>query len=299
MTFKNAFKLLLSKFSCVWSILLYVIILLVILTSLGLTFILPVYHAFSDAGVGIMVGELIASVLDGASLTSIFESVRFIFDAIGKVFADKPEAATNSALFVVLVLTVAYRFILGLYELPLVAVIQGFMSDNARYGYTSRFVSQLGRSVLFSVVKMLFMTIYDTLMHLAVYGVGLLVSGCGVIFVPFAAMLVYIILLSLRYSLIASWSPAVVVGGKGIFSGLTYSIKFAAKSFGSIYLTFMMVWIMIIAFCSLIGIFTFLVGLIIAIPVCMFFINLLNMTFYYGRNGKSYYIDGAVYDPIK
>lgn len=282
-----------------WSILLYVIILLVILTSLGLTFILPVYHAFSDAGVGIMVGELIASVLDGASLTSIFESVRFIFDAIGKVFADKPEAATNSALFVVLVLTVAYRFILGLYELPLVAVIQGFMSDNARYGYTSRFVSQLGRSVLFSVVKMLFMTIYDTLMHLAVYGVGLLVSGCGVIFVPFAAMLVYIILLSLRYSLIASWSPAVVVGGKGIFSGLTYSIKFAAKSFGSIYLTFMMVWIMIIAFCSLIGIFTFLVGLIIAIPVCMFFINLLNMTFYYGRNGKSYYIDGAVYDPIK
>lgn len=282
-----------------WSILLYVIILLVILTSLGLTFILPVYHAFSDAGVGIMVGELIASVLDGASLTSIFESVRFIFDAIGKVFADKPEAATNSALFVVLVLTVAYRFILGLYELPLVAVIQGFMSDNARYGYTSRFVSQLGRSVLFSVVKMLFMTIYDTLMHLAVYGVGLLVSGCGVIFVPFAAMLVYIILLSLRYSLIASWSPAVVVGGKGIFSGFAYSIKFAAKSFGSIYLTFMMVWIMIIAFCSLIGIFTFLVGLIIAIPVCMFFINLLNMTFYYGRNGKSYYIDGAVYDPIK
>ena len=299
MSFKNAFKLLLSKFSYVWSILLYVAIMLVVLVSLGLTFILPVYHALTSAGVGVMLNSTIASFLDGASLSSVFESVKEIWFAVKKVFETQPSTAYNTALFVVLVLTVAYRFILGLYEIPIVAVIQGFMSDNARYGYTSKFVAHFGKSIAFSFVKMIFMIIFDTVIHLIVYGIILLVSPVSVLLVPIAVMFVYLVLLSFRYSIIATWSPSIVVEGKGIYSGFVYSVKFAFKHFKSVYFIFLVVWVLIISFCSFIGVFTFFVGLIVAIPISMFFINLINMTIYYGRTNKSYYLDGEIFKPDK
>ncbi len=299
MSFKNAFKLLLSKFSYIWNILLYILLMLVVLVSLGLTFILPVYHAFENAGIGVMISGTIADFLDGASIHSVMESVREIWRSVKEIVKFQPSIASNTALFVVLVLTIAYRFILGLYELPIVAVIQGFMSDNARYGYSSYFVSYLGKSAKFSLIKMVFMTLYDMVMTLSVYGIARLVSKAGIIFVPFAVTLVYIITLSFRFSLIATWSPSVVVEGKGVFAGLLYSLKFAFKHFKSVFLIFAVVWVLIIAFCGFVGVFTFLVGLFIAIPVSMYFINLINMTIYYGRNGKSYYLDGEIYNPNK
>jgi len=50
MAFKNAFKILYARFSLVWSLAIFLLILLIVAGSVSLIFILPAARAFSDAG---------------------------------------------------------------------------------------------------------------------------------------------------------------------------------------------------------------------------------------------------------
>lgn len=297
MSFKNAFKLLLSKFRYVWTILAYLAVMFIVLLSLGLTFLLPVIRALTAAGVGDMLNAALVTFLNGGTILGLFTAFGEVLVTVKNVFATDAKTFVNSMLFVVLVATVAYRFLMGLYELPLVSVIQGFMSDNARYSYMTKYVALFGTSVKFSLVKMLVMTAYDSLMYIVTFYITRFCSTISLILAPTALTFSLLIFLSFRYALISAWSPAVVVEGKKIFPALWISIKHAFRHMGSLFSLFFIVWLIAFALNVFVGIFTFGVGLLVSAPVTMFFINLVNMTFYYGRAGKSYYVDGVVFNP--
>lgn len=297
MSFKNAFKLLLSKFRYVWTILAYLAVMFIVLLSLGLTFLLPVIRALIAAGVGDMLNAALVTFLNGGTILGLFTAFGEVLVTVKNVFATDAKTFVNSMLFVVLVATVAYRFLMGLYELPLVSVIQGFMSDNARYSYMTKYVALFGTSVKFSLVKMLVMTVYDSLMYVVTFYITRFCSAISLILAPTALTFSLLIFLSFRYALISAWSPAVVVEGKKIFPALWISIKHAFRHMGSLFSLFFIVWLIAFALNVFVGIFTFGVGLLVSAPATMFFINLVNMTFYYGRAGKSYYVDGVVFNP--
>lgn len=297
MSFKNAFKLLLSKFRYVWTILAYLAVMFIVLLSLGLTFLLPVIRALIAAGVGDMLNAALVTFLNGGTILGLFTAFGEVLVTVKNVFATDAKTFVNSMLFVVLVATVAYRFLMGLYELPLVSVIQGFMSDNARYSYMTKYVAFFGTSVKFSLVKMLVMTVYDSLMYVVTFYITRFCSAISLILAPTALTFSLLIFLSFRYALISAWSPAVVVEGKKIFPALWISIKHAFRHMGSLFSLFFIVWLIAFALNVFVGIFTFGVGLLVSAPVTMFFISLVNMTFYYGRAGKSYYVDGVVFNP--
>lgn len=297
MSFKNAFKLLLSKFRYVWTILAYLAVMFIVLLSLGLTFLLPVIRALTAAGVGDMLNAALVTFLNGGTILGLFTAFGEVLVTVKNVFATDAKTFVNSMLFVVLVATVAYRFLMGLYELPLVSVIQGFMSDNARYSYMTKYVALFGTSVKFSLVKMLVMTVYDSLMYVVTFYITRFCSAISLILAPTALTFSLLIFLSFRYALISAWSPAVVVEGKKIFPALWISIKHAFRHMGSLFSLFFIVWLIAFALNVFVGIFTFGVGLLVSAPVTMFFISLVNMTFYYDRAGKSYYVDGVVFNP--
>ena len=297
MSFKNAFKLLLSKFRYVWAILAYLVVMFIVLLSLGLTFLLPVIRALSSAGVGEMFNAALIAFLNGGTILGLVSALNEVIITVGKVFETDSKTFVNSMLFVVLVATIAYRFIMGLYELPLVSVIQGFMSDNARYSYMTKYVAFFGASVKFSLVKMLVMTVYDAVMYVVLFWIVKTCGAVSVILAPTVVTFALLIFLAFRYSLISAWSPAIVVEGKKIFPALWFSVRHAFSHFGSLFSLFFIVWLIAVALNVFVGIFTFGVGLLVSSPVTMFFINLVNMTFYYGRTGKSYYVDGTVFNP--
>ena len=297
MSFKNAFKLLLSKFRYVWTILAYLAVMFIVLLSLGLTFLLPVIRALIAAGVGDMLNAALVTFLNGGTILGLFTAFGEVLVTVKNVFATDAKTFVNSMLFVVLVATVAYRFLMGLYELPLVSVIQGFMSDNARYSYMTKYVALFGTSVKFSLVKMLVMTVYDSLMYVVTFYITRFCSTISLILAPTALTFSLLIFLSFRYALISAWSPAVVVEGKKFFPALWISIIHAFRHMGSLFSLFFIVWLIAFALNVFVGIFTFGVGLLVSAPATMFFINLVNMTFYYGRAGKSYYVDGVVFNP--
>ncbi len=296
MSFKNAFRILLGKFRYVWSILIYVAVMLVILFSVGLTFLKPVFNAFADAGVWKKVTELFSIVMDGATLSQIFAVFGDIFSIVKTVLSTDVKAFWSSFLFVVLVATFLYRFIMGLSELPLVSIIEGVMTDNAKYGFAGRYVSMLGKSSVFSLVKMLFMTVYDAFMYFIFYGAIKAFNNVSIFLVPFGGMVVLVALLSFRYTLISGWTAYMIIEKKGIFSAFASSIRFAFKNFGSLFSTWVISWFLFIAINMLVAIFTFGAGLLVSIPACVYLVSLLNMTQYYGKNHRNYYVDGAIFN---
>lgn len=294
MAFKNAFKMILSKFGYVWVLLLYIVIAGAIVTGLSVPFAVPVVRAFRQAGVGKMISTLYANVTHMRNAETWAAQLGEIWRVMRTTLVSDRTAVINTVLLFSLVLTVAYRFVIGLYELPLCIVLEGAMSSNARIGFVGRFISGIGKSACFVLVKMLYTIVADALICGSVYGV---LKLCGALHLrllaPFAVTIVLLILLGLRYTFICMWAPDIAVRDRGIFASFAFSCKRAAKHFGSVFSSYLCAWTVIIAFNFLLGVFTFGAGLILTVPLSVLFLRLLNMTVYYGKNGKRYYVDYA------
>lgn len=111
MSFKNAFKLLLSKFRYVWTILAYLAVMFIVLLSLGLTFLLPVIRALIAAGVGDMLNAALVTFLNGGTILGLFTAFGEVLVTVKNVFATDAKTFVNSMLFVVLVATVRTGFL--------------------------------------------------------------------------------------------------------------------------------------------------------------------------------------------
>lgn len=286
--------MLVSKFGYVWVLLLYIIITGTILAGLAIPFAVPVVRAFGQAGIGKMFSELFGSVTSGESVDVWFDKLYGIVQTMKTSLVQNRAVAVNTGLLIFLVMVFAFRFIFGLYEIPLCTVLEGAMSSNARIGFTGRFVSRIGKSSCFVLTKMLYTIVFDTLIGLIIYGLFELFNVQVLkFFAPFFIMLVLLVLLAFRYALISMWAPDIVVREKGIFRAFGSSVKRSVRHMGSVFSTYLCAWTLIIAVNMLVGTFTFGAGLILLVPLSVLFINLLNMTIYYGKTGKRYYVDDA------
>lgn len=297
MAFKNAFKILIEKFGLVWKLMLFTVIIAVILISVSMAFMIPIYRALLNGGIIEQFTSLFTGIMNGESINTWFEMLRDIGQSFGALLRENLSLRINSALWLVFVVVFAYRFLLGFYELPLIAVLDASMSANARIGFTGQIVSKLGKSARFTLVKMLYTVVYDTLVVFITIGLfKLLDVPVLAMFAPFIIMTVFIALTAFRYTLIAMWAPRVIDGGK-IFASFGFSVRSAFKNFGSIFAYFLVTWVLVITCNVFVGLFTLGAGLLISVPTSMLLVNILNMTLYYGKNGKRYYVDGSVITP--
>lgn len=297
MSFRNAVKILLSRFGLVWTILLYTVIFVFVLACLSVTFVVPVVRALDAAGVGDSLSALFNSVLSGDSMQSWFEQIKAIVDTAGTTIRSDFSARLNTWLAVV-VFVLAGRFLVGLYELPLVSVLESSMSSDAKVGFTGRFISRLGVSCRFTLVKMIYTILFDAVLYAILYAMfGLFsVRGFGLLAAPLI-MLTFIALNAFRYAVISMWAPSVIVDGKKIFPAFFSGAKSVFRHFGSIYSSYVVSWVLIVALNLLVGLFTFGVGLLITVPISMTFLSILGMTVFYGKNGRRYYADSSIVYP--
>lgn len=144
--FKNAFKIMVDRFGLVWMLLLYIFILAVVLVSVSMAFMIPIYRIFLGGGIIEEIYALFKSIVGGDSINAWFEQIRNIGQSVSDLFAENFALRLNSALWLIIVVVLAYRFLIGLYELPLISVLEGSMSSNARIGFGGQLVSKLGKS---------------------------------------------------------------------------------------------------------------------------------------------------------
>ena len=293
MSFKNAFKNLIAHFGIVWAVLLFLLICSAIIVGLSLPFILPIANAFEKAGVFDGVGNAFTVLMGDGGWNAFWDGLFDVYEKIMGVFTDG-RMVSLAAMFLILVMLVAFRFFFGLYEIPLATVLDGAMSCNAHYGFSGKFISMLMVSVRFSLAKMPIMIAIDAITLGIIYGLIKLI-GMSVI-LPFAVILVIVIMRAFRSSLTACWAPC-VAGGMGVIKGFARSCEICFKRFGSIYSTYIIMWLLIVACGLFVTVFTLGVGLIVAFPFAMCILAYIGITVYYNKTGKRYYIDGVVFTP--
>ncbi len=298
MSFKNSFKIFLSRFSLVWVLCIYTIIAGGLIALLSLPFVSIIFRTIREAGIGDEFAQIYRNLLEGATLSNIAEQLALTFKNFIALFTTNKTLSVASSLLILVVVIFAFRFLTGLYELPLINVLDNYMSSNAKTGFAANFISNLGKSSLFSLVKMLYTILADVVI-LAVIRLLWLLFTVPVLafFTPFIIMICYIVLIALKSAFMSAWAPAIINGNMPIFKAFAFSIKNTLKNFKSVFGNLIITWLFIIALNVFIGIFTFGAGLIATIPISMLFICILNLTLYYNKNNKRYYIDDAVFTP--
>ncbi len=154
MAFKNAFKNLIAHFGTVWAVLLYITVFSAIIIGLSLPFILPIANAFADAGVFTGISEAFSVLMSDGGWNGFWDCLYGVYDNVVSVFQNNSRVASLTMLFLIFIVSVAFRFFFGLYEIPLATVIDGRMSCNAKYGLGGKFFSTLPVSVIYSIAKM-------------------------------------------------------------------------------------------------------------------------------------------------
>lgn len=298
MSFKNAFKIFISRFALVWVLALYLAVVMLLVVLVALPFILIITNTLSESGIVQQVQATYDNLLNGATLQTVFQEAKAIFEQFLEMFRTNATLSVTSTLLFTIVLGIVFRFFFGLYEIPLTKVLENYMSSNAKSGFTANFISSLKKSSLFSITSFIYTVAADAIILLTL---NLLFKLFGVpvlsIFTPFIIMIVLIVLLSLKSTFISMWSAYIIIDGQPLFKALALSFKKTGKHFTNIFGSFLISWILIIALNVFVGIFTFGAGLLATIPISMLFFRILNVTIFYNKNNKRYYIDETVFTP--
>lgn len=294
MAFKNALKNLVAHFGTVWALLMYMLLFAALITGLSLPFVLPIVRVFEKEGVIAQYRSAFSSLFGEGGWNGMWDGLFQSYSATVDVFKSNDTVVTLTMLFLIFIAVFAFRFFLGLHEIPLATVIDGKMSCNARYGLGGKFFSTLTVSARYSLAK----TLVTALIDAAIFGItyGLCVAVGVNMLLPFVIILSLSVLMSFKNSLLSCWAPC-VADGCGIVKGFGLSIKICFKRFGSIYSTYLVSFMLILAIGAFVTLFTLGVGLLIVLPVTETYMGYLNATEYYNKTGKRYYVDETVFTP--
>lgn len=299
MPIKNSLKIFASKIQMLWTILLYYVIAGVIVFCLSLFEMVPVYDFFYDNGFIDHGSELIMSfVINGYSKSLLDESITFINNFV-TVLLQNTNIFTIIVLYVVLVLGVLVRFLVGMLELPILKKFQGAMSDNGNYSFGGLFISVFGKSVLFSLAKILIKFAADCLLCVLLYfiAVGMIAANMD-LFIPFVLVIVIVTYLAFKYGISAGWGVAIAIDGEGVFSAFIASAKGFFANFSKLFALYVIVWVLLFVANYIVLRYTFGAGLIITLPISLLIINAINATYYYDLKKYRYYVSGEVVEPV-
>lgn len=290
MLIKNSMKIFAAKFSAVYVIMLYMVIAVVILASISLFAIVPVYNFFYENGIVEQVGELLSRFMINGYSSDLVSQMLQCVDSIRQLLLQRYDMLLLLLLFVVFIWGALCRFIIGMIEIPLQKKIKGAMSDNANYGFFGLFISTLGKSALFSFVKILIKFTADLVVYSVVYFIAakFIYSPLSAL-TPFIICLMLVVYYAFKYAMTCCWGPAIAVDEMGVFHALAYSAKVFFQNFSKMFGVFIVVWFIVVFANFFLIRYTFGAGIIISVPISMLIFNVLDITFYYNHNSYRYY----------
>ncbi len=295
MSFKNAIKLVFSKFNIVWAKLVAILVSSAIVIALCVDPILELYNWLYEVG---FVDKIIVVWTDFNNTGNIMTLLTACLSLAEQFFAfyvTNPEILWDFTIKFGFLILGVYKFLLTTFELGFSKQIFGIMSDNSKPGFWASYISQFAKSLLYSILKTIAFAIYDILVFIILcFSVNAVIDIPALI--PVVAMLIIIVFLTFRSSLFFAWLPYITVENRNMVIALGKSVALFFKKFVKVFSAYLISWICIISLCVFVGLFTFGVALLIAIPVCSVFLAFLNMTLFYSCNGLRYYMDDKIFD---
>ncbi len=295
MSFKNAIKLVFTKFNMVWAKLCAILISSLVVIGLCIDPIISFYDWLQEVGFIAKLTNVWTSYTVNGNIAIFIDSILKLVEKFFSYYVTHPEVLWNFTIQLGLLILIVYKFLLTTFELGFSKQIYGIMSDNSKPGFWVSYISQFAKSLGYSLVKTITFAIYDLVTVLVLYLLLKAVFNIPLL-IPVVAMLVFFVFFTIRSSLFFAWLPFITVEKRNIFVALGKSVVLFIKNFAKVFSAFLIAWICIMSLCIFLTIFTFGVALIIAIPVFSVLLSFLNMTLFYSSKGMRYYIDDKIFD---
>lgn len=290
MTFKNTFKLILSNFANVWKLLLYRII--CVLCVLGLTTVVawPIINVLIKENFFVNLQTSFESLLFNLNLENLFICVDSVVKSFFEIILEN--GYLTQTILCGVFATIIFAFLDGYAKVAISESCNGFMSSLTKYAFTNSYVSNFGKATILNLTNLITTLPLNILIWAGVYlFASNLYSVLGV-FAVILAVLVLIVLLSIKHTLFGCWKPALIVHNKSIFVSLNKGFNAVFKRFFralSNYLILVIIGLVINVFALT---FTAGVALFISIPLTTLMFIIADQVMYYEAMGMRFYVDG-------
>ena len=291
------------------------------LRVMGGNFILSFKHAlylvcsaFISIGLFVLSARPIARILESSgwvdSLNDLFELIYLkpqkFGDELAKVATDlyivlKSNLGSSWWNYLLCVFTffVVPSFLFYVGEYTLASIIDKRTKSLVKDSYFLNLVRNIGRSSVYSLVKILVSLPFVVVIVLFGYGYGVLANSWfnATLLLPILIGLV-VLEFAFKYTFLIGFLPEAVQGGN-IFGAFARGLDMYTSNFWTKVFYFFTLFLVEVALVVFIGVFTIGAGLIVAIPaVVLLNVSVSFANFYFTRKENYYAVEGKIIKPM-
>lgn len=298
MEFKYSLSMLFSNMGYAVKIFLWILICLLITVAIGVAIVLPVWDAISavtDVSTHInALQDCLKSAWDGTS------SMRGAFTQgmteVQNIFADLGSRASiaTGLVFIGVFLYAFYCFLFGLSYYALADIINNIMASNLKFGLASNLALNCKKCVKYSLCRLAIALpidlIFFTIMACIVFG---LFRFIGFFVLPIA-LVVGVVICSLRATLFAGWLPRLLFHPEErVFTAFTRSLTYVKSNVSGLFKSYAVTFSLVYLFSTTFAIPTG--GLMsLVLPALYYFVlRAIELIGYYKTKGYSFYTDAT------
>lgn len=283
-------RLLLSNFSNVWKVLVYYIICIALTIGVCYTVATPILSKLSEAGVFESLGNLINSFLNATPTANVC-SLNQIIDTSWQVIATNIQFRFNYV-FLIVWLVFIFPFTLDLAQLALGEVFYGFMTSQVKYGFTGRYIKNISKSLLYTLVRYFVQLVFNVSIVLLCVGIIKLVAlrTIGNIFLSLFVFAFTLCFIALKHTLFSCWMPAIAVLDCGVIKGLKQNFKCVFNKFPSIFSNYLTLVLSAFVVNAIFALVTFSVSIVVTMPLTAVVFVICQMVSYFSSQGMRFYV---------
>lgn len=302
MIFKNTFKLLLTNFSLTYKVFLYKLFVLLFALGIGGTIGMPlITHLLSIDFFG-FIGDKLVFMFESFNISNIFIGFKDIFLKIIEILTNLDSSIVVSSALAITVFILILVLFGSLDELACIDVINANLTSKTKLSFFKSLVGKTFKSMLKSIIKFIVSLPYYACLGLILYyGFTLFdgVSGIVKILIPMLMFLSITLISGLYLSLIAGFSPSIIVNDNGVFKSLKTGLKTVSKKYFRLLSSSIMLVFVLLVLNIFVVVYSFFAGLIITIPITIVILDLFKTISYYECNGMRYYVGDEIRSPLR
>ena len=295
MELKHSLNLLASRYSVVFKVLVYFLIMtaicVAILVSIMTPAMDPLFNSIKDAqivdnAVGTVMQMLTQNITYADGVVELSNIYTTLVNIIGNY-------THELIIFYVLISVVFffYRLFISMTSVPISSVINDYMNTSVHKSVVSALAENLWVSIKYAFFATLLNQLINTGLGIMSYQILLSTVGSWGIFSFTFVLILLLLILSLKYALLLGWVPIIVNEKKPVLKAFAESIKRCKNWFRYGFLSSFMLYLFVIASTILLGIATcFVMVPIIAVSEIVV-LRIIELVCYYNVYKKRYYID--------
>lgn len=298
MIYKNSLKILLSNFDIVWKTILYYIFLFFITGGLIFLCVNPIYKLLEQSGFIENITTVYADFLTNLNLTQLLLTINDLIVQFTSILTENLSTVWINFVGLAFVFIFLKTYLSNLTIMSSCNALHYYMGSMNKHSYVlsfketfgqnlkaqlAYFVVSLPQKILYTLLFVLSLRLFDISFVMSIVSIFVIVIG-------------FCLLLGFKYTLFAGWIPTMIVMNYSVFKSLKVSVKNSFRIFPRVFSNAVGIAITLILANFLIGIFTFMVGLVITIPFSYLLLSAFGMVVTYEAQGMRYYVD--VYNVI-